>query len=499
MTDTARQPRDGSPAAAGALTHIELLQGEATTVLRTLPPMSFTACISDPGHGIGLGTWDIPPSVELLSEIRRVLVPGATLALIADDRTSHHLIVNVEQAGFRFLGLDAWVYAARRARRRAEPRVAFSPIIIARVPGRPLVTSLDEARIPWRDERDREQARRANTLHSARRRVYADGLDRTNVYEPSPLGRYPTNVIATDPLPGHLSHIFQVPQLRDPEGHPAGKPPELMAQLIRLYSPPGSVILDPFCGGAATGIAAGATRRGALLVERDPQFFALAQHNLAAAKAGNYRGVRMSPHPEDLSASDRTLENMRNNEELHNVEERARVDEPCTMATSRQMAAELHVSVRTLRRRVRNCGWPCIRLGNKTVRFDRKAVLAAAAAEGERANGTLFRQEEQLLGGAGSEDTSVRQAHSQMPTREGHGERCTDGRKDHVREARRRGEPPVPRSRPRTEDARGSGNARNQPGDDDEIARLHAAANAARVFDRPMGGTHDGRARGNHS
>jgi DNA modification methylase len=380
-----RPPHPARPALpADGAAPVELRLGGAADILASLPAHTFGSCISDPPHAVGLGPWDILPSVGLLSELFRVMLPGAILALIADDRTCHRLVINVEKAGFVFLGLDAWVYARRRARRAAEPRIAFSPIIIARVPGRSLITDVDEARIPWKDDRDRDQARRANSLHTAKRRVYADDLDREKLYEPNPLGRCPTTVLATDPVLGRLSHIFCVPQLRDPAGHPAGKPPDLFAQLLRLYAPPGELTLDPFAGAAASGIAALATGRRALLIEKERTFFEMAQRNLAAAMAGDYRGVRFPAHSEDLSASDRTPEIMRNNEGLRDVEERVKEDEGCSLVTARQMAAELGISLRTLRRRVRDCGWPCIRLGKKTLRFDPRAIRAAVAAKGNK-------------------------------------------------------------------------------------------------------------------
>ena len=37
--------------------------------------------------------------------------------------------------------------------------------------------------------------------------------------------------------------------------HPTVKPLDLMRYLIRIYSPPNSIVLDPFCGSGTTGIA----------------------------------------------------------------------------------------------------------------------------------------------------------------------------------------------------------------------------------------------------
>jgi hypothetical protein len=39
-------------------------------------------------------------------------------------------------------------------------------------------------------------------------------------------------------------------------GHPTVKPVDLMRWLCRLVTPPGGLILDPFCGSGSTGVAA---------------------------------------------------------------------------------------------------------------------------------------------------------------------------------------------------------------------------------------------------
>src|SRR6185503_1984204 len=52
--------------------------------------------------------------------------------------------------------------------------------------------------------------------------------------------------------------------------HMGGKPTKLMRALVRDYSRPGDLILDPFAGRGTTGKAALAEGRHAILIERDP-------------------------------------------------------------------------------------------------------------------------------------------------------------------------------------------------------------------------------------
>ena len=54
--------------------------------------------------------------------------------------------------------------------------------------------------------------------------------------------------------------------------HPTCKPIALMRWLVRLVTPPGGTVLDPFAGSGTTGAAAMAENRACVLIEQDPQY-----------------------------------------------------------------------------------------------------------------------------------------------------------------------------------------------------------------------------------
>ncbi|MFU6863566.1 MULTISPECIES: DNA-methyltransferase [Pseudomonas aeruginosa group] len=66
-----------------------------------------------------------------------------------------------------------------------------------------------------------------------------------------------------------------------PNNHPTVKPTELMAYLVRLVTPPGGRVLDPFTGSGSTGKAA--VREGFEFVgiEREPPYLAIAEARIA--------------------------------------------------------------------------------------------------------------------------------------------------------------------------------------------------------------------------
>lgn len=62
--------------------------------------------------------------------------------------------------------------------------------------------------------------------------------------------------------------------------HPTVKPVALMRWLVRLVTPPGGTVLDPFCGSGTTGIAALREDLSFVGVEREPTYVAIARQRI---------------------------------------------------------------------------------------------------------------------------------------------------------------------------------------------------------------------------
>ena len=69
-------------------------------------------------------------------------------------------------------------------------------------------------------------------------------------------------------------------------GHPTEKPVPLMRALIRDFSDPGEVILDPHAGSGSTGVAALLEGRRVILVERNPTHAATCIARMEATEPG---------------------------------------------------------------------------------------------------------------------------------------------------------------------------------------------------------------------
>jgi site-specific DNA-methyltransferase (adenine-specific) len=73
--------------------------------------------------------------------------------------------------------------------------------------------------------------------------------------------------------------------------HPTMKPVNLMRWLIRLATPPGGLVLDPFTGSGSTGVAAMLEGGGFrfLGIEREPEYVAIAEQRIKHVAGGRWR------------------------------------------------------------------------------------------------------------------------------------------------------------------------------------------------------------------
>ena len=104
------------------------------------------------------------------------------------------------------------------------------------------------------------------------------------------IGRWPANLIHdgsqdVDAVLGEAKRFFYCPKAskadRGPDNrHPTVKPSALMAYLVRLVTPPGGLVLDPFAGSGTTGVACIREGFDCVLIEQDETYAATIQQRL---------------------------------------------------------------------------------------------------------------------------------------------------------------------------------------------------------------------------
>jgi DNA modification methylase len=124
--------------------------------------------------------------------------------------------------------------------------------------------------------------------------------ERDTVYTPSEQGRWPANILLDETAATVLdeqsddkkgtSRFFYVAKASkrergDGNVHPTVKPIKLMSYLVKIVTPPGGTVLDPFMGSGTTGVACTETGFDFIGIELEQEYFEIASKRIAAKKS----------------------------------------------------------------------------------------------------------------------------------------------------------------------------------------------------------------------
>ena len=97
--------------------------------------------------------------------------------------------------------------------------------------------------------------------------------------------------LPNDPLPDVQPWDYSGNRL-----HPTQKSERILEPLIKSFSKPDDIILDPFCGSASTAVAAHNTGRRYLAIEKDPNYYRVACNRMNALQSAPTQNTSRPEH-----------------------------------------------------------------------------------------------------------------------------------------------------------------------------------------------------------
>ena len=248
---------------------------------------------------------DIAFRKETWELFMKVLKPGGHLLAFSGSRTYHRMAVAIEDAGFNIRDQIMWLYGSGFPKSHnlgdgwgTALKPAHEPIVLAR------------KKIEGTNKQNREKYGTAGLNIDACRVGLSEGDDprlggkgtwktdkmAKDVYDggytgvetgSSELGRFPANVMHNG-LEEDWARYFYCPKTSKAEKgnnniHPTVKPIKLMKYLCRLVTPKGGTVLDPFMGSGSTGIAAKDEGFEFIGIEREKEYFEIAEQRVSVA------------------------------------------------------------------------------------------------------------------------------------------------------------------------------------------------------------------------
>lgn len=263
---------------------ITLFEGDNLSALKTLAAQSVDSVVTDPPYGISFmkNKWDHDvPTVDFWNEISRVLKPGGHVLSFSGTRTYHRMVANIEVAGFEICDQIGWVYGS------GMPKSLDVSRAIDKDAGAERKVVGVSKHFSAKRQKDNFSAGGEGRAMQRNRTITAPATpdaERWNgwgtalkpAWEPCVVARKPSPATPTPALFSGQNRFFYCGKAskKDRAGsrHPTIKPIALMSFLVRLVTPQGGVVLDPFAGSGTTGQAALDEGCKAVLMERDHEF-----------------------------------------------------------------------------------------------------------------------------------------------------------------------------------------------------------------------------------
>ena len=270
---------------------IDFKVGSCLDVLAEYDDNSFDSCITDPPYGMGMEAWDhTVPGKEFWEEVNRVLKPGAFCLSFCSPHLYHRLACSIEDATFDIKDQIMWMITTKMPLKNRLKQV-HEPIAVAQKPlegtlkanfekwGVGLIDT-QSTRVPWDGKPPTGWVKGGHQRRTFGKDGKTTGTQKEfGKEDANPKGRYPSNIIGTT-LPEHQKYFYAPRVTRKERGeynnHPTPKPVALMQYLIKLYTPEGGTVLDPFCGSGSTGIAAMLEDRNFLGIDLDSDYIDIA-------------------------------------------------------------------------------------------------------------------------------------------------------------------------------------------------------------------------------
>jgi DNA modification methylase len=237
----------------------ELHNGDCLEVMASLPANSVDAVITDPPYGTTQCKWDsVIPFDPMWRELKRIAKPSASIILFGSQPFTSALIMSNPKA-FRY----EWVWQKGQktghlnAHRR--PMSEHENIVVFSEGGSTYNPQPHGTYVPC--NKGKRQPPRTP--------VYGTQTRVTDVA--AVVQRLPSSVLAVN----KGRHNFD---------HPTQKPIDLMRYLVRTYTNEGETVLDFTMGSGSTGVACALEDRRFIGIEKDPDYFAIAQRRIEEAK-----------------------------------------------------------------------------------------------------------------------------------------------------------------------------------------------------------------------
>jgi DNA modification methylase len=247
---------------------IELHQGDCLEILPTLPAASIDAIITDPPYGTTACKWDaVIPFEPMWKELKRVIKPRGAIVLFGSQPFTSALVMSNPE-WFKYEWIWNKSLGSNHLNAPFQPMKCHENVCIFSSASSTFSKSGSMTYNPQKSSG--EPYSKPNKAASMRKDIYRSIYRSQGVINTSG-ERYPLSVI-------DISNANRRERI-----HPTQKPVALLEYLIKTYTNEGETVLDFTMGSGTAGVACVNTGRDFIGIEKDPDYFAIAERRINEA------------------------------------------------------------------------------------------------------------------------------------------------------------------------------------------------------------------------
>jgi site-specific DNA-methyltransferase (adenine-specific) len=251
MTTESKENVTGAPPVRSSAWLDAIVCADCLNEMPKMPAQSVDAIISDLPYGTTACKWDsVLPFAPLWAEWNRLLKPGGAIVLTSSQPFTSALVMS-NPKDFRHEWIWEKAFGSNFMNACREPLKEHESVLVF-------------SRGKWtynaqREERSESGKCRAKSPSNA-------PLGGDEIYRPGLVPR-PRPTRPDDRLPSSVQKFNNERGL-----HPTQKPLPMMRYLVRTYTNPGDVVLDPCCGSGTTCVAAKQEGRHYIGIEKEQRY-----------------------------------------------------------------------------------------------------------------------------------------------------------------------------------------------------------------------------------
>lgn len=243
-----------------------LLHGDCLEILPSIAAGSIDLILCDPPYGTTQCKWDaVIPFAPMWEQVWRVLKPNGASVFTASQPFTSALVMSQIEA-FKY----DWVWKKPKGTGHLNAKkmpMRDKEDVLVFYQNQCMYNPQFSAGTPYKNKAGKDISSKSSMTDS-----YGDY---TNFRYDNDGKRYPKQVIE-----------FGV--VERGTVHPTQKPVALMEYLIKTYSNEGELVLDFAMGSGTTGVACANTGRRFVGIEKDPEYFEIAQERIHLSIQNNY-------------------------------------------------------------------------------------------------------------------------------------------------------------------------------------------------------------------